>query len=244
MIIENLHASIDGKEILKGVTLEFPRGKTVAIMGPNGSGKSTLGHVISGNPRFEVTKGRIMFEGDNILEMSPDERARRGVFMSFQYPIAVPGITVSGFLKAAIESHRGKVSFKEFLSDLKSAMKTLEIPESFSQRYLNVGFSGGEKKRLEMLQMMLLKPKVCILDETDSGLDIDALKIVAIAVNSMRNDDRSFAIITHYSRILALIEPDSVAILMDGSIVMNKGPELADELEEKGYEWIKEHRSL
>jgi Fe-S cluster assembly ATP-binding protein len=244
MIIENVHATIEDKEILKGVNLEVPKGKIIAIMGPNGSGKSTLSHVIAGNPRFEVTEGKILYENENLFDLSPDERARKGIFMSFQYPVAVPGVTVSGFLKAAIEAQRGKVQFKEFLSELKSAMKILEIPENFSQRYLNVGFSGGEKKRLEMLQMMLLKPKICILDETDSGLDIDALKIVSLAVNNMRTEDRSFVIITHYSRILSLIVPDQIAILMDGQIVMNKGPELADELEERGYDWIREHKKI
>ncbi|MFT4309061.1 MAG: Fe-S cluster assembly ATPase SufC [Candidatus Woesearchaeota archaeon] len=241
MIIKGLVAGIEDKKILNGVDIEIPKGKVIAVMGPNGSGKSTLSHVISGNPKYEVSSGSITLDGEDILTMEPDERARKGIFMSFQYPIAVPGVTVSGFLKAAMESQRGKIAFKEFLSELKEAMRLLEIPESFSNRYLNVGFSGGEKKRLEMLQMMLLKPKICILDETDSGLDIDALKIVSLAVNNMRSDDRSFLIITHYSRILGLIEPDSVAIMIDGRIVLHKGPELADELEERGYDWIKNH---
>ena len=238
--IENLNAKIEDKNILKGIDLKVPKGKVVAVMGPNGSGKSTLAAALAGNPKVEV-EGDVTFTGEDLLAMEPDERAREGLFMSFQYPVAVQGVTVSSFLRAAIDA-RGKIKPTEFLRRLKAAMEQLKIPQEFAGRYLNVGFSGGEKKRLEMLQMLLLEPKLAILDETDSGLDIDALRIVADAVNAMRSKDRSFLIITHYTRILDLIEPDEVAILMDGRIVEQDGPELARKLEDEGYAWLAENR--
>lgn len=240
MKIEKLSAGIEDKEILKGVDLEIPKGKVAVVMGPNGSGKSTLSNVIMGHPKYSVSEGSILFEGKNVLEMAPEERSALGIFMSFQYPTSVPGVTVSAMLKAALENHRGKVDFSEFRKELNEAMDKLGIPHNFAQRYVNVGFSGGEKKRLEMLQMMLLKPKLAILDETDSGLDIDALKIVSEVVNSMRSPDRTFIIITHYSRILSLIKPDEIHILVKGKIVAEGGPELADKLEEQGYGWLNE----
>ena len=237
--VQGLHASIEDKEILKGIDISVPKGKIVAVMGPNGSGKSTLSNVIMGSPLFEVTAGSVLFEGEDVLEMDPHERSLAGIFMSFQYPTAIPGVTVNNFLKAAVEAHRGKMDVRAFLKEMRDAMDTLGIPHDFARRYLNVGFSGGEKKRLEMLQMLLLRPKLAILDETDSGLDIDALRIVSDAVNSMRDPDRSFLIITHYSRILNLIEPDIVNILIDGKLAHTGGRELADRLEDEGYEWLK-----
>jgi len=240
MRIENLKAGIEDKEILKGLNIDIPKGKVVVVMGPNGSGKSTLSNVIMGHPKYNVSEGSIIFDGKEILEIPPEERSALGIFMSFQYPTSVPGVTVSALLKAALENHRGKVDFAEFRQELNNAMNKLSIPHNFSHRYVNVGFSGGEKKRLEMLQMMLLKPTLAILDETDSGLDIDALKIVSEAVNSMRSPDRTFVIITHYSRILSLIKPDEIHILVKGKIVKEGGPELADKLEEQGYGWLDE----
>jgi Fe-S cluster assembly ATP-binding protein len=228
-------------EILRGIDLHIPKGKVVAVMGPNGSGKSTLASSLAGHPKFEV-EGDVTFLGEGLLEMEADERARSGLFLSFQYPVEVQGVTVSSFLKAALDA-RERIKPTEYFKRLKVAMEALRIPTEFASRYLNVGFSGGEKKRLEMLQMMLLEPKLSILDETDSGLDIDALRIVSDAVNAMRSPDRSFLVITHYTRILTLIEPDVVVILMNGRIVETGGPELAEKLEDEGYAWLEAHRT-
>ncbi len=238
--IENLKANIEDKNILKGVNLTVEKGKVVAIMGPNGSGKSTLSNVIMGNPSYEV-EGKIYFEDENILELSPDERSKKGIFLSFQYPVSIPGVTVSNFLKAIVEAHRGKIHFSDFLKELKEKIKLLDIPESFLSRFVNVNFSGGEKKRLEMLQLLMIKPKLAILDETDSGLDIDALNLVAKTVKMLReeNKDMSFLIITHYNRILKLIEPDKIYIMLNGKIVKEGDKTLAETLEEKGYDWLK-----
>ena len=240
--IKNLTATIEDTRILEGVDLTIPKGRIVAVMGPNGSGKSTLASVLAGDPKFEA-EGSVSFIGEDLLALEPDERARAGVFLSFQYPVEIQGVTVSSFLKAALDARSDeKLKPKEFFARLKRAMETLRIPMEFASRYLNVGFSGGEKKRLEMLQMLLLEPSFVILDETDSGLDIDALRIVADAVNAMRSPERSFLLITHYTRILTLIEPDEVAILMRGRIVERGGPELAQKLEDEGYAWLDEHR--
>ena len=240
--ISNLTANIEGTSILEGIDLTIAKGRIVAVMGPNGSGKSTLASVLAGNPRFEAD-GSVTLLGEDLLAMEPDERSRAGLFLSFQYPVEIAGVTVSNFLKAALDARSDeKIRPTEFFARLKRAMETLKIPTEFASRYLNVGFSGGEKKRLEMLQMLMLEPSLVILDETDSGLDIDALRIVADAVNAMRSPERSFLLITHYTRILTLIEPDEVAILMKGRIVERGGPELALRLEDEGYAWLDEHR--
>ena len=241
--IKNLTANIEGTRILEGIDLHVPKGRIMAVMGPNGSGKSTLASVLAGNPKFEA-EGGVSFNGEDVLAMEPDERSRAGIFLSFQYPVEIQGVTVSNFLKAALDARsEEKLRPTEFFARLKRAMEVLKIPTEFASRYLNVGFSGGEKKRLEMLQMILLEPSLVILDETDSGLDIDALRIVSDAVNAMRSPERSFVIITHYTRILSLIEPDEVAILMKGRIVEQGGPELAMRLEDEGYAWLDErHR--
>jgi Fe-S cluster assembly ATP-binding protein len=252
--IENLHAEIDGKEILKGVDLVVNQGEIHALMGPNGSGKSTLAYVIAGDPRYEVTEGSIRFEGEDILEWSPDERARKGLFLAFQYPTVIPGVSMANFLRMAVTNVRNaradevaakggsveRMTPREFRRLMREKMALLKIDDAFATRYLNEGFSGGEKKRAEILQMALLEPKLAVLDETDSGLDIDALRIVAEGVNAMRGDERGFLIITHYTRILEYVKPDFVHILLDGRIVREGGSELADELEEKGYEFVRE----
>ena len=239
--IENLHVIIEGKEILKGVSLEVKTGEIHAIMGPNGSGKSTLSSVIAGSEDYEVTKGNIFFKDENIEDLSPEERAHRGIFMSFQYPVEIPGITVTNFIKTAINSNlkaRGlkEMPANEMLKKIREKANLLEIDSRFLSRSLNQGFSGGEKKRNEIFQLAMLQPKLCILDETDSGLDIDALKIVADGVNTLRDDKNSFLIITHYQRLLDYIKPDFVHVLMNGKIVKSGGADLALELEKKGYE--------
>ncbi len=244
LTVTDLHAAIGGKPILKGVNLSVPEGMVVVVMGPNGSGKSTLANVLMGNAKYEVTEGKVKLSGKDILGLPPDERSRKGLFLSFQHPVAVPGVTVSGFLRAALESHRGKVSHKALKEEMGKALDLLGLDASFASRYVNVGFSGGERKRLEMAQMLLLAPRLSILDETDSGLDIDALRTVATAVNSARDGKRSFLIITHYARILKLIEPDIIYILMDGHVVHKGGPELADTLEEKGYGWLEKGKAV
>ncbi|MCB1214027.1 MAG: Fe-S cluster assembly ATPase SufC [Deltaproteobacteria bacterium] len=243
--IKKLHATVDGKEILKGLNLSIKAGEVHAIMGPNGSGKSTLASVLSGRDGYEVTSGEVLFEGKNLLSLQAEERARAGVFLAFQYPIEIPGVTNSYFMKAslnAIRQARGEpeVDAMDFLNLVKEKMALLKMDPKFLKRAVNEGFSGGEKKRNEVLQMALLEPKLCILDETDSGLDIDSLKIVAEGVNSLRSPDRAMLVITHYKRLLEYIVPDRIHVLQDGRIIHSGTKELADQLEEKGYDWIKE----
>lgn len=245
-IIENLHANVEGKSILRGINLTARTGEIHALMGPNGSGKSTLANVIMGHPKYEVTRGKILLDGKNILELSADERARRGLFLAFQYPVEISGITVAKFLKRALEakysvSNNGKrFSVVEYIKQLKTNIEFLELDQNFVNRYLNEGFSGGEKKRMEILQLLMLKPRFAVLDETDSGLDIDAIKIVAKGVNKLQGPDIGTLIITHYQRILNYVKPDHVHILYQGQIVASGGPDMVTELESKGYDWIKE----
>jgi len=240
--IRNLHASIDGAEILKGLDLEMSKGEVHAIMGPNGSGKSTLAHVLMGHPAYEVTDGEVEFKDTNVLELEPDQRARLGLFLAFQYPAAIPGVTVANFLRMAVNAKRrsadgeeNPIRIPEFRKLLQENMEQLKIDRSMTSRYLNDGFSGGEKKRMEMLQMAMLQPEIAILDETDSGLDIDALRIVADGVNSLIGPEMGALVITHYSRLLRYIKPDHIHVLVEGRIVRSGGPELADELESEGY---------
>ncbi|CCE23687.1 Fe-S cluster assembly ATPase SufC [Methylotuvimicrobium alcaliphilum] len=241
--IENLHVSVDDKPILKGINLKVNSGEIHAIMGPNGSGKSTLSHVLSGKSGYTVTQGQVTYEGKDLTGMAPEIRAREGVFLAFQYPVEIPGVSNIYLLKAALNSirkHQGlsEVDAMDFLTLIKEKVRLLEMDEKFLYRAVNEGFSGGEKKRNEILQMAVLEPKLCILDETDSGLDIDALKVVAEGVNSIRSPERSFVMITHYQRLLDYIKPDFVHVLAHGQIVKSGGPELALELEEKGYSWV------
>ncbi len=243
--INELHAGVEDKKILKGVNLEIKPGEIHAIMGPNGSGKSTLSSVISGNENFEVTKGSVKFLDENISELGPEERAHRGIFLSFQYPVEIPGVSVTNFIKTAINENRKAQGLEdmpasEMLKLIKSKADLLEIDRKFLSRSLNEGFSGGEKKRNEIFQMAMLDPRLAILDETDSGLDIDALKIVANGVNKLKNKDNAVIVITHYQRLLDYIVPDFVHVLIDGKIVKSGTKELAYELEAKGYDWIKE----
>lgn len=242
--IKNLHASIEDKEILKGINLEIKAGEVHAIMGPNGSGKSTLSAVIAGNENYEVTEGVVELEGEDLAELAPEERAHKGIFLSFQYPVEIPGVSVTNFMKTAINEHRkanGKEDMpaNEMLKLIREKSELLEIDRKFLSRSLNEGFSGGEKKRNEIFQMAMLEPKLAILDETDSGLDIDALRIVANGVNKLKSQENAVLVITHYQRLLDYIIPDFVHVLMDGKIVKSGGKELAYELEEKGYDWIK-----
>jgi Fe-S cluster assembly ATP-binding protein len=252
LVIKNLYVNVEGQEILKGLNLEMNRGEIHAIMGPNGSGKSTLANTLMGHPAYEVTEGEIWFKGHNIVELSPDQRSRLGLFLAFQYPSAIPGVSVANFLRTAINaryaqadpsdngnrSARG-ISVREFRTLLKEKMAMLKMDPGFASRYLNDGFSGGEKKRMEILQMAMLQPEIAVLDETDSGLDIDALRIVSEGVNQLMSPNLGVLVITHYQRILNYIKPEHVHILVGGRIVMSGGPELALELEEKGYDWVK-----
>jgi Fe-S cluster assembly ATP-binding protein len=243
--IRNLHVTAEDKQILKGVDLAVSKGETHALMGPNGSGKSTLANTIMGHPGLEVTEGEILLDGEDITEADPDERARMGLFMAFQYPVAIPGVTVSKYLRMVLNAHReargeDQIKLKDFRRDTEAAMEMMNIPREFSSRYLNDGFSGGEKKRMEILQMAMFKPQIAVLDETDSGLDIDALRTVADGVNSLSGPDLGTLIITHYQRILHLVEPRFVHVIFDGRIVKEGGPELVEQLEEKGYGWIRE----
>ncbi|MBR2566349.1 MAG: Fe-S cluster assembly ATPase SufC [Paenibacillus sp.] len=241
-VIEGLKATIEGKEILKGINLEMKGGEIHAIMGPNGTGKSTLASALMGHPKYEVTDGTVTLDGEDVLDMAVDERARAGLFLAMQYPSEIAGVTNSDFLRSAINARRGEgneISLIKFIRQMEGKMKELEMNPEFAHRYLNEGFSGGEKKRNEILQMMLLDPKIVVLDEIDSGLDIDALKIVADGVNAMKSEDRGFLIITHYQRLLNYITPDYVHVMMQGRIVKSGGPELAQRLEAEGYEWIK-----
>jgi Fe-S cluster assembly ATP-binding protein len=243
--IKNLHASIDDKAILKGINLEVKPGEVHAIMGPNGSGKSTLASVIAGKEEFEVTKGSILFENEDIQELDPEERAHKGIFLSFQYPIEIPGVTVTNFIKTAINETRkaqglDEMPANEMLKKIREKSDLLEINRKFLSRSLNEGFSGGEKKRNEIFQMAMLEPKLAILDETDSGLDIDALRVVANGVNKLKSKDNAVIVITHYQRLLDYIVPDFVHVLHNGKIVKSGTKELAHELESKGYDWIKE----
>ncbi|MBI2985683.1 MAG: Fe-S cluster assembly ATPase SufC [Deltaproteobacteria bacterium] len=243
--IKNLHAKVAGAEILRGIDLAVNTGEVHAIMGPNGSGKSTLAHVLSGRESYEVTAGEVIFEKKNLLEMRPEERAREGVFLAFQYPVEIPGVSTTYFLKAALNAvrkHRGleEVDAMDFLALVKEKMKLVEMDQGLLNRPINEGFSGGEKKRNEIFQMAVLDPKLAILDETDSGLDIDALRIVATGVNALRSKERAMIVITHYQRLLSYIVPDYVHVLFDGRIVKSGDKRLALELEEKGYAWIEE----
>ena len=242
--IKNLHARIEGKEILRGVDLVIKPGEVHAIMGPNGSGKSTLSSVIAGNETYKVTEGDILLDGESILELDPDVRAHKGIFMSFQYPIEIPGVTTTNFIKTAINAKRksqglGDLPAKDMLKMIREKAELLEMDRKFLSRSLNEGFSGGEKKRNEIFQMAMLEPKLAILDETDSGLDIDALKIVANGVNKLKTKDNATIIITHYQRLLDYIIPDFVHVLYNGKIIKSGGKELAHELEAKGYDWLK-----
>ena len=243
--IKDLHARVEGKEILKGVNLTVRRGEVHSIMGPNGAGKSTLGAVLTGRPGYEVSSGSIVYQGQDLLALKPEERSWAGLFLSFQYPVEVPGVSITNFMKAAVNAHRkaagkSELSAAEFLKLLKEKMAFVGMKGEFAKRELNVGFSGGEKKRNEIFQMAMLEPTLSILDETDSGLDVDALKIVAQGVNSLRNEDNSYLVITHYKRLLDYIVPDVVHVLKDGRIVKTGGRSLVDVIEEKGYAAIED----
>jgi len=253
--IRDLHASVGETEILKGVNLTVNSGEIHAIMGPNGSGKTTLGYVIAGHPHYEVTQGDILLDGESVLEMEADERCKAGLFLAFQYPVAVPGVSVANFLRTAVSNVRGYTDkepeegkrgiigsnlmpMREFRRELNDKMKEYNVDPSFARRYLNDGFSGGEKKRTEVLQMAMLEPKFAILDESDSGLDIDALRVVADGINKLATEDRGFLMITHYQRLLNYVKPNNVSIFYGGRIVKTGGPEVAEMLEEKGYGWV------
>jgi Fe-S cluster assembly ATP-binding protein len=244
--IKNLHVAADDKQILKGVDLHVRSGEIHALMGPNGSGKSTLANAVMGHPGLEVTDGRVLFDGSDITESAPDERARAGLFLAFQYPVAVPGVTVAKYLRTVINAHRAArgedaISLKEFRKTVEAAMELTNVPREFSNRYINDGFSGGEKKRMEILQLALQQPKLAVLDETDSGLDVDALKVVATGVNAVRDGSNlGVLIITHYQRILHLIRPTHVHIMFEGRIVKEGGPELVELIEREGYKSIRE----
>ncbi len=237
--IKDLHVEVEGKEILKGVNLEINAGEAHALMGRNGSGKSTLSYALMGHPKYKVTRGTMRYKGQEINDLATDERARLGLTLAFQYPVAIPGVSVSNFLRASVKAVRGQeIPVKEFRKELKVVMEKLGVPKQFLSRYVNDGFSGGEKKRLEIMQLTLLKPQMAILDETDSGLDIDALKTVSEGVNSLVSDQSAILLITHYQRILNYVKPDHVHVFHDGKIVVSGGPELSHKLEEHGYDWV------
>ena len=239
--IQNLHVRIEEREILRGLDLTVRKGETHALMGPNGSGKSTLANTIMGNPNYEVTEGKIVFNGEDLTEADPDERARAGLFMAFQYPATIPGVSVANFQRMAVNAKREEpIKVKEFGAMLGENMELLRIDRAFTSRYLNEGFSGGEKKRAEILQLAMLKPEIAVLDETDSGLDVDALRIVSEGVNALRGPEMGSLIITHYTRILEYVKPEFVHIMLDGRIVREGGPELADKLDEQGYDFVRE----
>jgi Fe-S cluster assembly ATP-binding protein len=247
LVIRNLHVSVSSKEILKGVDLTVKQGEVHALMGPNGTGKSTLAYALMGHPNYEVTEGEVHFKGQDILELEPDQRSHLGIFLAFQYPTAIPGVSLANFLRTALNSHRKAhnpedkgISIPEYRKFLKSKMEFLRMDPNFAGRYLNEGFSGGEKKRAEILQMAMLRPEIAILDETDSGLDIDALRVVSEGVNALRGPELGVLVITHYQRILNYVKPDFVHIMLDGRIVESGGPELALHLEEHGYDWLRE----
>ncbi len=258
LIVRDLHVAVEGKEILKGLDLEVGRGEIHAIMGPNGSGKSTFANTLMGHPRYEVTAGDIVFKGESVLELEPDERSRRGLFMAFQYPVAIPGVTLANFLRSALNARlappegngsgavpqKKGIPPKEFRVLLRDKMALLKMDESFAGRYLNDGFSGGEKKRAEILQMAILKPEIAIMDETDSGLDIDALRVVADGVNALAGPAVGMLVITHYQRILNYIKPHRVHVMVDGRIQLSGGAELALQLESRGYDWVKEGKEV
>ncbi|WP_082233484.1 Fe-S cluster assembly ATPase SufC [Halobacillus massiliensis] len=245
--IKDLHVEIEGQEILKGVNLTINGGEFHAVMGPNGTGKSTLASAIMGHPKFEVTKGQVLLDGEDVLEMEVDERAQAGLFLAMQYPSEISGVTNSDFLRSAINAHReegDEISLMKFIKEMDGAMDMLEMDKNMAQRYLNEGFSGGEKKRNEILQLMMIQPAIAILDEIDSGLDIDALKVVAQGINKMRGENFGCLTITHYQRLLNYITPDYVHVMMQGRVVKSGGPELAQRLEEEGYDWIKKELGI
>ncbi len=251
LVIKNIQVSVEDTEILKGVNLTIKSGEVHAVMGPNGTGKSTLAYALMGHPKYKITQGEATLDGRDLLDLNPSERSKLGLFLAFQYPVAVPGVSVANFLRTAINAHRkGQnpedkgISIPDFRKKLKEKMALLDMDESFAGRYLNDGFSGGEKKRVEILQMATLDPKFSILDETDSGLDIDALKIVAHGINTINNKDQGILVITHYQRILNYITPDFVHVMLNGRIVESGGPELALRLEEEGYEWLREKHAV
>lgn len=251
LVINNLHVNVEETEILKGVNLTIKTSEVHAVMGPNGTGKSTLAYALMGHPKYKITEGEATLDGNDLLDLDPSERSKLGLFLAFQYPVAVPGVSVANFLRTAINAHRkGKdpedkgISIPDFRKKLKEKMALLGMDESFAGRYLNDGFSGGEKKRVEILQMATLEPKISILDETDSGLDIDALKIVAHGINVINKKDQGILVITHYQRILNYITPDFVHVMLNGRIVESGGPELALRLEEEGYEWLREKHAV